>query len=144
MTLRSRLLVAIFAMLSVPLISSAMTDTSMSTTALHVYTQTEIAYIRGINCDTFTETEKTRCLEIKKAALSQSQTGTTLPPPPRETQSGATDMHRSPEHTQSGSEMEHQKPPVSNSGTALPKPPKPPMGTGAITGSGADIEREMK
>jgi hypothetical protein len=130
--------------LSIPLISSAMEGATTSTTAPRVYTATEIAYIRGINCDTFTGADKTRCLEIKKAALSQSQTGTTLPPPPRETQSGAMDMHRSPEHTQSGSEMEHPRPPVSESGTTLPKPPKPPMGTGAITGSGADLEREMK
>jgi hypothetical protein len=131
MTIRSRLLVAVFAMLSVPLISSAMTDTSMSTTAPRVYTQTEIAYIRGINCDTFTETEKARCLEIKKAALAQSQTGTTALPKP-------------PEKKHNETEMDHPKPPVSESGTTLPKPPKPPMGTGAITGSGADIEREMK
>ena len=122
MTLRSRLLIGVLATLSVPLISSAMEGTS---TSPRVYTATEIAYIRGINCDTFTSTEKTRCLEIKKAALSQSQSGTIALPKP-------------PEKTHSGSEMEHPKPPVSNSGTTLPKPPKPPMG------SGADMEHEMK
>lgn len=158
MTLRSRLLIAVFAMLSIPLISSAMEGTS---TSPRVYTATEIAYIRGINCDTFTSTEKTRCLEIKKAALSQSQTGTTLPPPRRETQSGATEMHHTPEHTQSGSEMEHPKPPASQTGTIEPtnsgeKGIKDPAvkGCGSCsltgrqmapsTGSGADMEREVK
>lgn len=127
MTLRSRLLIGVLATLSVPLISSAME----SATAPRVYTQTEIAYIRGINCDTVSASEQAHCMEIKKAALAQSQSGTTTLPKP-------------PEKTHSGSEMDHPKPPVSNSGTTLPKPPKPPMGTGAITGSGADIEREMK
>ncbi len=75
MTLRSRLMIGLIAIASFPLISSGTEGTVGAPPpppTPHVYTETEIAYIRGLNCDTFTEAAaKTRCLDIKKMALSQ-------------------------------------------------------------------------
>ena len=129
MTLRSRLMIGLIATASFPLISFG-TDTTSTTTAPLLYSETEIAYIRGMSCDTFTEVAaKTRCLDIKKSALSQATTatGNTLTQPVK---------------SQTGSEDHH--PLVSQSGTVTPKPPKAPMGTGAMMGSGADMEHQIQ
>ena len=134
MTLSSRLIVGLIAIASFPLISSGTEGTSTSPLAPRVYTDTEITYIRGLNCDTLTTDAKARCLDIKKAALSQVTTITrdTLPPPVR-TESGTDDRHPQmpPPGSQTGSDDRHPPmDPVSNSGTLAPKPPKPPMGSG--------------
>ncbi len=57
MTLRSRLMIGLFAIASFPLISFG-TDTTNTATAPRIYSETEIAYIRNINCDIFTNEAK--------------------------------------------------------------------------------------
>ena len=128
-------MIGLIATASFPLISFGM-DTTSTTTVPRVYTDTEIAYIRGINCDTFAADARARCLDIKKSALSQATTatGNTLPPPIH-TKSGSDANHPQmpPPGSQTGSDDRHtQMSPVSNSGTLATKPPKPPMGSGAV------------
>ncbi len=103
------------------------------TTAPRVYTDTEIAYIRGLNCDTLSSEAKTRCLDIKKATLSQppTATGNTLQKPVKsETENDDRHLSVPPVKLEAGSDDRH--PLGSQSGTTLPKPPKPPIGSGAV------------
>ena len=121
-------MIGLIATASFPLISFG-TELS-STTIPTSYSEAQLAYIRGINCDTFTEVaEKTRCIEIKKMTLSQTLSGTSniLPPPVK------SEIKDSDRHTL-----------ASQSGTTLPKPPKPPMGTGANMGNGSDMEHQIQ
>ncbi len=141
MNFRSWLSLGLIATASFPLISFGAEST---TSAPRVYNQVEIAYIQGLNCDTFTADAKWRCLEIKKQVAIQSPvtgTGPVLPPPPpAKTESGSDDRRppMTPATSQTGSDNHHPMPMVWQSGTLMPMP-KPPMGSGTTENPGKGL-----
>ncbi len=160
MTLRSQIMIGLIATASFPLISFG-TDATNTASAPRIYSETEIAYIRGINCDTFTSDAKAQCLDIKKSTLSQSTTAAgNTPSQPVRSQSGSEDRHLPVPLVKSGTGSEDRRLPVppvrsqsgdedretlvSQSGTTPTKPAKPPMGTGAMMESGADKEHQIQ
>ena len=136
MTLRLQLIVWLIAIASFPIASSGTEIVGTISSSPRVYTETEIAYIRGLNCDTLTTDAKARCLDIKKAALSQlnTATGNTLEKPVR-SQTDNEDRHLPVPPVKSETGSDDHRPLVSKSGTTLPKPQ---MGTGT------DMEHQIK
>jgi hypothetical protein len=112
MMLRSSLLIGSLVSLSTLAVVGAETP--------RTYTPPEVAYIQGLNCDSFADAAaKSRCLDVKNQVATgpQAGSGAPLPPPP----------------PRSGSGIEQDRPPHQDedqSGSQT-RPPRPPMGSGA-------------
>lgn len=115
MTLRSQLMIGLIATAIFPIISFA-ADTATTTNTTRIYSETEIASIHSMNCDSYTSETKNKCLDLKKSALSQSTTATV-------------DISSPLMKIENESNHEHMLP-ISNSGDTTPKPPKLPIGSG--------------
>lgn len=134
--MKKLVLAGLLATLSVPLISSA-----SDTPAPRQFSATEIAYIKNINCDTFTGTSKTYCLSIKAQAMVQSgNTGATLSGTivgsgniggTTQTGSASVSITASRKTTPPPSWHERDGDRGTQTGTTLPKPPMPPVKSGS-------------
>ncbi|MBC7504081.1 hypothetical protein H7169_03845 [Candidatus Gracilibacteria bacterium] len=146
MTLHSRLIIGLIATASFPIISFGTDATNIAGTP-RIYDDTEIAYIRSINCDILTSDAKTLCLDIKKSTLIQTTVESDkemniskLPNPPMGT--GATSNRLLLPAIQKRGGDENSRVAGAGSGGG----PRVRMildGTGTMMGSGKDMADQM-